>query len=96
MWSLLPIAISCLFLSASSLLSNGADYREVTNINTEKNKIDLPTTCTTGEGEGVNDIANDGIHTLYSNTVQNIRFKMEIKRKENNVYVFSVGVRGGH
>ena len=29
MWSLLPIAISCLFLSASSLLSNGADYREI-------------------------------------------------------------------
>lgn len=29
MWSLLPIAISCLFLSASSLLSNGADYGEI-------------------------------------------------------------------
>ncbi len=27
MWSLLPMASSCLFLSASSLLSNGADYR---------------------------------------------------------------------
>lgn len=62
-----------------------------------KNKIDIPTTCTTGEGEGVNDIANNGIHTLYLNTVQNICFKMEIKRKEKkNVYMFAVGVRGGH
>ena len=55
MWSLLPIAISCLFLSASSLLSNGADYREIRNINCDTyqdQKRDKPTIETLGRIPG--------------------------------------------
>ena len=79
MWSLLPIAISCLFLSASSLLSNGADYREIeTSDKYQDHKMDNASIETLGRilGKfyGYKDVSN-----LVRNTARSLVGTLSLK-----------------